>query len=519
MAQKTNVSLENSTKPTRLFALLAFGVAFALPFILVKTFSHHPKAVYQPEQSETNIISASNDITAVITPVKTESVKVPTKPLPIVKLATTTENKDKTNDDLKNTPKTVAEKETTNETKAKEVLKPKLPPIPTPIVVKSKTAIDKKSNQASLGKDWQLVKIRRGDTMAVIFKRLGLSAQTLHNIMRDKTHAKILTRLKLDEQIQFLIKNKTLEKMVIPYSSIQTLEIYRDGARYKSKTNSQKTDSHNRFVSATVRGSLLNTAHRHNIHPKLIQQMTEILSSDINFAKEVRGGDQFSMIYNALYIGNKQVGTGDIIAVSYRKGSNTFQAVRHTNRQGRTDYYNPQGSSLKKAFNRYPIRFSHISSTFSLSRYHPILHYRRPHKGVDLAAPIGTPILATGDGRIEIIGRQSGYGNMIKIKHNNNFSSIYGHMLRFQKGISKGTYVKRGQVIGYVGQTGLASGPHCHYEFHVNRQPRNPTTVSLPRGDAVPSRELARFKANSHTLLAQLKLFENGRLPNANRIG
>lgn len=513
MAQKPNVSLENSPKPTRLFALLAIGVAFALPFILVKTFSHHPKVVYRPEPAAAN---TDKEIIA-STAIKVTPTPLAEKPAPILKLGATSENREKTKERLNNPIKTADKKAIKNENlKIKEVLKAKLPPIPTAVVVKSKKPTD---NKAVLAKDWQLVKIKRGDSMAVIFKRLGLSAQTLHNIMRDKAHANVLTRLKPDEQLQFLIKNKILEKMVIPYSSIETLEIYRQGARYKSKTNSQKTDSHNRFVTARVRGSLLNTARLHNIHPKLIQQMTEILSADINFAKEVRGGDQFSMIYKALYIGNKQVGTGDIIAVNYRKGSNSFQAVRHTNSQGHTDYYNPQGSSLKKAFNRYPLRFSHISSTFSLARYHPILHYRRPHKGVDLAAPIGTPILATGDGRIEIIGRQSGYGNMIKIKHNSNFSSIYGHMLRFQKGLSKGTYVKRGQVIGYVGQTGLASGPHCHYEFHVNRQPRNPTTVSLPRGNAVPSRELARFKANSNTLLAQLKLFEKGQLPNANKIG
>src|SRR5690606_13274252 len=131
------------------------------------------------------------------------------------------------------------------------------------------------------------------------------------------------------------------------------------------------------------------------------------------------------------------------------------------------------GESFKKAFSHYPIKFSHISSTFSNSRYHPLLHYRRAHKGIDLAASIDTPILAVGDGTISTIGRHNGYGNMIKIKHDNTYSTLYGHMLRFAKGISKGSRVKRGQVIGYVGQTGLASGPHCHYELHVHNQPRN----------------------------------------------
>ena len=149
---------------------------------------------------------------------------------------------------------------------------------------------------------------------------------------------------------------------------------------------------------------------------------------------------------------------------------------------------------------------------FSLSRYHPILHYARPHKGVDLAARIGTPIHATGDGRIEIIGRQGGYGNTIKIKHSATYSSVYGHLLKFQKGLSRGSYVRIGQVIGYVGQSGLASGPHCHYEFHVNHQPRNPTTVQLPHAMPLAGKDLASLRAHAGTLLAQMKHHENAHI-------
>ena len=270
--------------------------------------------------------------------------------------------------------------------------------------------------------------------------------------------------------------------MIIPYTITQYLVIYKDKEHYKSKINTRKMNSHSHFLTATVQGSLYGTAKRYNIPSKLIRQMTEIFTWNINFAKDIKAGDQFSIVYKAYYIDDKLVGTGDILAVSYKNRGKTFEAIRLTNRAGHSDYYTPQGVSLKKAFNRYPVKFSHISSTFSLSRYHPILHYSRPHKGIDLAARIGTPIEATGDGRIEVIGRQNAYGNMIKINHNKTFSTIYGHMLKFQKGLSKGDYVKRGQIIGYVGQTGLASGPHCHYEFHINHQPKNPATIDLPRG-------------------------------------
>lgn len=497
MDQRPNVSLENSAKPSKLLALLALVIAFALPFILVKSFPHKQKANYDKNQQHLPIPNLEK--TTVISPPRAASQQ---SAIATAHLA------------AKSTPQT-AVKATPPSTLTKPqvqpastTVKPRAPIAQTPVAPTKTATIKERENEL------KIVKMRSGDSLAAVFSRLGLSRQTLQTIIRDNPHAKVLSKLKPNEQLQFLIKNNTLEKMIVPYTSTQFLVVYREGHRYKSKINSYKMNTHNHYVTATVRGSLYNTAKHHNISYKLIQQMTEILAWDINFAKDVRAGDRFTIIYKAFYIEDKLVGTGDIVAVSYKNRGKTFQAVMHTNRTGRSNYFSAQGTSLKKAFNRYPLRFSHISSTFSLARNHPILRYKRPHKGVDLAAPIGTPILATGDGHIEIIGRQSGYGNMIKIKHNKRFSTIYGHMLKFQKGLSKGTFVRRGQVIGYVGQTGLATGPHCHYEFHINKQPKNPTTVDLPRGDSVPTREMASFKANTSTLLSQLKLFEAGKITN-----
>lgn len=303
-----------------------------------------------------------------------------------------------------------------------------------------------------------------------------------------------------------------MERLIVPVNTIQTLTVYRAGKIYKTKIDSKKTTTQNRYVTATVQGSLYTTAQRFNIPSKLVRQMTTIFNKEIDFSRSLRSGDQFSIIYDAYYIEDKMVGVGDILVVTYTNRGKTYQAIRHTNAHGEQDYFTPQGTSFKKAFTRYPIKFSHISSTFALSRYHPILHYRRAHKGIDLAAPIGTPIHATGDGIITIIDRHNGYGNMIKIKHDKTYSTVYGHLLKFQKGLSKGSRVKRGQVIGYVGQTGLATGPHCHYELHVNNQPRNPTTISLPTAAPVPAREMAAFKAKASTLLARLKLFEQAQL-------
>lgn len=481
MAPQPDVSLNSPNKPSKLLALIAIVVAISLPFILVKTFPHKNKSVID-----------SIPLTLPVT-------------------------EDAGYDDSEDT-EDVAESAAASTIAAAVPIVPQTPAKPSPVKTE-KIPAEPKPAPATAKSEWKIIKTRPKDTLGMIFNRAGLNAKTLQAVLHNSSHTKVLTQLKPNEELQLLIKNHSLEKLIIPFTSTQYLIIYREGEGYKSKINQRKMNSHNHFLTATVNGSLYGTAKRLNIPYKLIRQMTEIFTWDINFARDVKAGDQFTIIYKAFYIENKLVSTGDIIAVSYRNKGKTFQAIRHTNRSGRSEYFSPQGTSLKKAFTRYPLHFSHISSPFSTARYHPILHYTRAHKGVDLAARIGTPIQSTGDGRIEIIGRQNAYGNMIKIKHNKTYSTIYGHMLKFQKGLSKGSYVKRGQVIGYVGQTGLASGPHCHYEFHVNNSPKNPTTINLPRGDAVPSREMAKFKANTNTLLAQMQLFEKAHLASSDKKG
>ncbi|MBA2650545.1 MAG: peptidoglycan DD-metalloendopeptidase family protein [Legionella sp.] len=372
-------------------------------------------------------------------------------------------------------------------------------------------AIKPKDNQ------WHIVKPRVGDSMAAIFNRLGLSAKNLQEVLYNNPHSKVLTAIKPNQPLQFLINKNQLDKLIIPVNNMQTLTIYRTGTSYKTQIDYKKMKSQNNYITATLKGSLSDTARRMNIPNKLVQQMTTIFNKKIDFSRSTKVGDQFSIIYEGFYVDDKLVATGDILAITYTNRGKTFKAIRHTDAQGGHDYFTPKGTSLKKAFTRYPIRFSHISSPFSLSRQHPILHYQRAHKGIDLAASIGTPIRAIGDGVIADIGRHNGYGNMIKIKHDKTYSTVYAHMLRFQKGVSKGTHVRRNQVIGYVGQTGLASGPHCHFELHVNDIPRNPTTIALPTAASIPAREIAAFKAQSNTLLARLKLFEEATLAASGR--
>jgi murein DD-endopeptidase MepM/ murein hydrolase activator NlpD len=454
MAYRPNTHKQHSgKKPSKLIMLIALSFACLLPYLLVKNFAHHKN---EPMQQ------------SIVLPPPIEFIPI---------------------DDVALEKKELS-----------EVQEPQKPVEKPPEIKKIPDNV------------WQTIQPRSGDTMAAIFHRLGLTAKNLQEILQKNPNKKALTAIKPGQKLQFLISKNKLEKLIVPINYIQTLTIFRSGQQYKYRIDSKKTTTHNHYVTATIKGSLYRTAQQANIPSRLISKMTDILKKEIDFKHAIQAGDHFSIIYDAYYIEDKMVGTGDVVAVSYTNKGKTYQALRHKSANGHTDYYAPDGTSLKKAFTRYPIKFSHISSTFALSRYHPILHYKRAHKGIDLAAPIGTPIQATGDGVITTIDRHNGYGNMIKIKHDKTYSTIYGHMLKFQKGLYKGSRVKRGQVIGYVGQTGLASGPHCHYELHVNNQPRNPTTTGLPIAPSVPRREMASFKSKTRTLLAQLKLYEAAHL-------
>lgn len=359
---------------------------------------------------------------------------------------------------------------------------------------------------------WTRLKPQPGDSLTTIFKRIGLSNQMLQNLLHDNPRNPAFSRINPRQELQFFIEDHQLIKLIIPVNERQLLAITYKNNHYISELTNRTVNSLTQYVTATVKGSLYVTANHLHISSKLIRQMIEIFNAQINFAREARTGDQFSILYNALYIDNKEVDVGDILAVRYTHQGKTYTAIKHKTLSGNEDYYTLEGQSMKKAFTRYPVRFSHISSTFSLSRMHPILHYNRPHKGIDLAAPIGTPIHATGNGIISIMGRQGAYGNMIKITHDNKYASVYGHLLKFQKGLTRGSHVTRGQVIGYVGQSGLADGPHCHYEFHVHHNPRNPATIPLPQALPIVGREVARFKAKASILLARLKLYEDARL-------
>ena len=451
-------------------ALVAFFVALTLPIVLVKNF-----------KSESSSVNAR--------------IKEPSDKLMQIEEESISQDADENLEQENLTENTI------------------VTPIPSPTVSSHKTDNSKKNN------DWKVVTTKEGDTLASLFQKLGLSHKTLIEVLDKNPYSKSIINLKPGQKLQFSIHNKQLEKLIIPYTTTQSITITRAPKGYISQLNSQNISSHNHYVTATVKGSLYTTAKNKNISYKLIQQMADIFNWEIDFSKDVRDGDQFTIVYKAFFLENKQVGTGEISAVTYttRRGKK-YHAIRHTGQYADAAYFNEKGQSLTKAFTRYPVKYSHISSMFNLNRLHPVLKKKRPHKGVDLAASLGAPIKSIGDGRITFIGQNNGYGNMIKIEHNKTYTTLYAHMLRFKKGLSEGSRVQRGDIIGYVGQTGLATGPHCHFELHKNKRPINPSTAELPRASSIPKQELASFQANSGTLLAHMKLYEEAHIATNNAL-
>ncbi|MGR9117181.1 MAG: peptidoglycan DD-metalloendopeptidase family protein [Gammaproteobacteria bacterium] len=254
----------------------------------------------------------------------------------------------------------------------------------------------------------------------------------------------------------------------------------------------------------TIHSSLFLDGKEAGLPDKVIMQLADIFAWDIDFALDIKENDSFAVLYEKLYIGDEEVGTGKILAAEFVNEGKIYKAVRYEDKQGHANYFTPEGHGMRKAFIRTPVDFARISSPFNLKRKHPILNRIRAHKGVDYAAKTGTPIKCTGDGKIIFQGRQSGYGRVIIVQHGKRYSTLYAHLSKFNKHYKKGSSIKQGDIIGYVGQSGLASGPHLHYEFRVDGQHRNPLTVKLPNSAPVDQSLLADFKATTQPLLAQL---------------
>lgn len=352
---------------------------------------------------------------------------------------------------------------------------------------------------------WHIVTIKKNENLSLIFSRLGLSSQQLYSLLLTGKATKRLKHLMPGQQLKFMIDGDKLEALIYEINKTQFLSIDRDGERFQAKIINRDLEERLSYATGTIGTSLFAASRQAGLSNKLTMELANILGWDIDFALDVRAGDQFSVVYEAMFLDGEKINNGNILAAKFINRGTTYRAAFYTSPEGKSGYYTPNGQSMRKAFLRTPVDFTRISSDFGM-RYHTILNRMRAHKGTDYAAPRGTLIKSTGDGNIAFMGTKGGYGKTIIISHGNGYKTLYSHMSRFKRGLRKGRRVKQGQTIGYVGSTGLATGPHLHYEFRVNGVHRDPVNVKLPGSSPIKAKYIADFASRTKRLF---ELVEN----------
>ena len=351
------------------------------------------------------------------------------------------------------------------------------------------------------------VTVNSGDSLYLIFKRLGLPQRDLALMTGSKPLAKKLARIAPRQEIEFYVDTKSrLTRLVHRPDRIRSLHVSRDGDIFTFEEIVELPDVSVASAAGVIDSSLFEAGQRAGLSDNLIMQMAEIFGWDVDFALDIRTGDRFALVFEEQLKDGEKIGEGPIIAAEFTNRGRRIRAVRYVDPTGRADFFSPDGRSMRKAFLRTPVNFTRISSRFSFSRRHPILHKMRAHRGVDYAAPRGTSVRASGDGRVVFAGRNGGYGRTIILQHGSAYTTLYAHLSRFSKGIRPGKRVEQGQVIGYVGSTGLATGPHLHYEFRVRGVHRDPLRVRLPQAAPLAEGYMDDFREKSEPLLAKLEL-------------
>ncbi len=354
---------------------------------------------------------------------------------------------------------------------------------------------------------WKSVTIRPGDSLSAVFSRLGLKSSDLYQIMALGKTTQRLKKIFPGDIIKVKLNaNGQLNTLHYELDAARRLEITQHTpGQFKASTTELPLDIRLAYAEGTINSSLFLSAQKARLPDRITMELANIFGWDIDFALDIRQGDHFSLLYEELYREGKKLKNGRIIAATFSNRGNNYEAVYFTPENARSGYYSPDGLSMRKTFLRTPVEFARISSRFSTGRKHPVLNTIRAHKGVDYAAPRGTPIRATGDGKIIHQGRKGGYGKTVIIQHGSQYSTLYAHLSKYARHAKSGQKIKQGQIIGYVGSTGLATGPHLHYEFRINGVHRNPLTVRFPGAEPLPKKYHAELKEVSNTLLAKIK--------------
>lgn len=365
-------------------------------------------------------------------------------------------------------------------------------------------ALDPQPPQAENGR---VLEVRTGESLARLFDRNGLDRGDLHAIMQLGGETASLARLMPGETLRVRSdQDGNVLALSRRLDDDRILHVRRDGDHFEQQVETLPIQRRVKIASGRIDRSLYQDARDAGLSDNLIMNLAGIFQWDIDFVLDIRRGDEFVVIFEELYRDGEKLRDGNILAAEIINRSDRIQTVRYTDPSGHTDYYAPDGDSMRRTFLRAPLDYMRISSGFNPNRRHPVLNRIRAHRGVDYAAPTGTPIRAAGDGRIVHRGRKGGFGNAVQIQHGERYSTLYAHMARFAHGHRTGSRVQQGEVIGYVGQSGLATGPHLHYEFLVDGVHRNPVTVDFPSADPVAAEYRGHFASSTAPLIAHLDL-------------
>lgn len=364
---------------------------------------------------------------------------------------------------------------------------------------------------AAVGGAWQTVRVQSGQTLGAVFEQMGVPASTMHKVLEQPSARGPLSRLRAGAELAFDVgADGELRGLRFERDEASRIELSLADGKIRETVIERPLERRVMVASGEITSSLYAAGAKAGLSNAAINQMANAFSYDIDFAQDLRDGDRFQVVYEEIWRDGERLRSGGVVAASFFNRGKEYTAVRYQ-RNGKDEYFDLSGRPLKKSFMRMPIEFARISSRFNPKRRHPVLGTVRAHKGVDYAASTGTPIMAAGEARVSFVGWQSGYGRTVVLDHGRGYSTLYGHMSRFGK-FKTGQRVSQGAVIGYVGMTGLASGPHLHYEFRVNGVHRDPLTVTMPKPEPLTGTELARFRAATAPAMAQLKRVEGVRL-------
>ncbi|MEI7841663.1 MAG: peptidoglycan DD-metalloendopeptidase family protein [Gallionellaceae bacterium] len=360
---------------------------------------------------------------------------------------------------------------------------------------------------------WRNERVQRGDTVAELLRRLSIEdAAATEYLLKDKA-AESLRKLGVGQEVQSEIAADG-SLLALRYLNNGGAQVVIDKTDSGFKTNTFPVQLEQRTFMRTgeIKTSLYAATDAAGLTDPVANQMAEIFGGDIDFHRDLRKGDKFTVVYEMTYSNGQAVRSGRILAAEFVNQGHAYRAVYFQTSNTNGNYYTQEGKSMRKAFLRSPIEFSRVSSGFTTSRFHPVLNKWRAHKGVDYAAPTGTKVKVTADGTVALIGKQSGYGNVVMVNHQGHYTTVYGHLSRFAAGLRVGQRVSQGEIIAYVGMTGLATGPHLHYEFKIDGTQRDPLRVALPDASPVSSAQKSAFLESTRELNERLAMLHNTKL-------